>query len=98
MAKATTKKATPVAAKEKLPAATTATNNLTVVDDIDAQMEEDAGEGVSTLASDNVVPLIYLLQALSPQCVRQSPGYVTPGVGGEKGAVAGNIWFRGGKD
>lgn len=61
-------------------------------------MEEDSGRGVSTLASDNVVPLVYLLQALSPQCVKQSPAYVSPGVNGNKGAEAGNIWFRGSKD
>lgn len=66
--------------------------------DLKAMMEQDAGKGVSTLASDNVVPLVYLLQALSPQCVKQSPKYVSPGVAGNKGAEAGNIWFRGSKD
>ena len=67
-------------------------------EDLKSMMEQDAGRGVSTKASDNVVPLIYLLQAQSPQCLRQHANYVSPGVNGEKGAIAGNLWFRGTKD
>ena len=48
---------------------------------------EDAGKGVSTLAEDNLVPLIYILQAQSPQCNRRSPDYV-------EGAESGSIWLR----
>ena len=51
------------------------------------RMQADAGKGVSTDQADNLVPLIYLLQPLSPQCIR----------GGEKtikGAEAGDIWLR----
>ena len=51
-------------------------------------MALDAGKGVSTAMEDNVVPLVYILQALSPQCIKGSPKQV-------KGAKAGDIWFRG---
>lgn len=53
-------------------------------------MEQDAGKGVSTAMEDNVVPLVYILQALSPQVVKNDPKYV-------KGATPGSIWFRGTK-
>lgn len=49
--------------------------------------ERDAGQGVSTSADDNLVPLIYVLQPLSPQCDRRSPQYV-------EGAEAGDLWLR----
>jgi hypothetical protein len=48
---------------------------------------KDAGKGVSTRAEDNLVPLIYILQAQSPQAQRKDPNYVE---GGEAGA----IWLR----
>lgn len=51
-------------------------------------MEEDANKGVSKDVDDNVIPLIYILQSLSPQALKQKPEYI-------KGAEAGNIWFRG---
>lgn len=47
----------------------------------------DAGKGVSTLAEDNIVPLVRVLQALSPQCNKRDPDYV-------EGAEAGSIWLR----
>lgn len=53
-----------------------------------ARMEEDAGKGVSSRQEDNLVPLVYLLQANSPQCLRGSPQYLD-------GAAAGYIWLRG---
>ena len=58
--------------------------------DVSLLMEQDAGAGVSTDISDNIVPLVYILQAQSPQVLRQKPEYI-------KGAEAGNIWPRGEK-
>lgn len=66
--------------------------------DVAAMAAADAGRGVSTLASDNIVPLIYILQAQSPQCLAQKQECIKPGLDGNKTAVAGNIWFRGTKD
>jgi hypothetical protein len=42
------------------------------------------GKGVSTLAEDNIVPLVRILQALSPACNKRSPDYVP---GAEPGHV-----------
>jgi len=46
------------------------------------------GKGSSQAAEDNIVPLIYVLQAQSPQCNRRGPDYV-------EGAEAGAFWLRG---
>lgn len=54
-------------------------------------MAGDSGKGVSTAIEDNVVPLIYILQALSPQVQKKKEEYID-------GAEAGMIWFRGTKD
>jgi hypothetical protein len=51
------------------------------------QVEQDAGKGVSTDRDDNIVPLLYVLQPLSPQCDEASPARVP-------GARAGMIWLR----
>lgn len=51
------------------------------------RVAEDAGKGVSTKQEDNLVPLIYVLQPLSPQCLRGDPKQI-------KGAVPGDIWLR----
>jgi hypothetical protein len=51
------------------------------------KVAQDAGKGVSTLAEDNLVPLIYILQAQSPQCNKRSPDYV-------EDAESGSIWLR----
>lgn len=53
-------------------------------------MAADAGKGVSTAVEDNIVPLIYILQALSPQVQKKKEEYI-------EGAEAGQIWFRGTK-
>lgn len=58
--------------------------------DVTLLMKQDAGRGVSTAAEDNIIPLIYILQAQSPQALRQKPEYI-------KGAEAGDIWPRGTK-
>ena len=48
---------------------------------------EQTGRGVSTAADDNLVPLVYCLDAKSPQVDRRDGKYV-------EGAEAGDIWFR----
>lgn len=57
---------------------------------LDDMMAADAGKGVSTSIEDNIVPLVYILQALSPQVNKKKEEYV-------QGAEAGMIWFRGTK-
>lgn len=57
--------------------------------DVMKMMERDAGVGVSHKAEDNIVPLLYVLQAQSPQAIKgNKEAYV-------KGAEAGSIWPRG---
>lgn len=51
------------------------------------KMKKGAGKGVSTDQADNLVPLVYLLQANSPQVQRGNPRYI-------QGAQAGDIWLR----
>lgn len=51
------------------------------------RMERDAGRGVSTSADDNVVPIIRLLQDMSPQVKKNNPAYI-------KGAEPGDIWLK----
>lgn len=51
------------------------------------KMARDAGQGTSTAQEDNLVPLIYILQAQSPQANKRSPEYI-------EGAEAGSIWLR----
>jgi hypothetical protein len=51
------------------------------------QVEQDANKGTSQNADDNIVPLIYVLQAQSPQCNKRSPDYV-------EGAETGALWLR----
>lgn len=51
------------------------------------KMKRDKGKGVSQSASDNLVPLIYILQALSPQVARRNPEYI-------EGAEPGSFWLR----
>lgn len=58
--------------------------------DVTLLLKADSGKGVSTAAEDNIIPLIYILQAQSPQALKQKQEYI-------KGAVAGNIWPRGTK-
>lgn len=51
------------------------------------RVRSDAGKGLSKSQDDNIVPLIYLLQALSPQVNPRSPEYL-------EGAAPGDIWLR----
>lgn len=46
-----------------------------------------SGEGVSTSSDDSLVPMITILQAQSPQAIKQKPEYI-------KGAEAGVIWLK----
>lgn len=48
---------------------------------------EDAGKGTSTAQEDNIVPLIYVLQPLSPVCNKKDPNHI-------EGAEPGSIWLR----
>lgn len=53
-------------------------------------MNEDAGKGVSTDMADNIVPLVYILQANSPGLDRSNTAKYLG-----KDAKSGDIWFRG---
>jgi hypothetical protein len=55
------------------------------------RMQTDAGKGLSKDASDNLVPLIYLLQPLSPQVMKGDPARI-------EGAEAGDIYLRNAED
>jgi hypothetical protein len=52
------------------------------------ELKRDAGQGVSTAAEDSIVPMVVVLQALSPQVDRRSADYV-------EDAEPGAIWLRG---
>lgn len=86
MAKATTTKT----ASKNAVATTKKTELVVDNNEMAKMMAGDAGKGVSTAMDDNVVPLIYILQAQSPQVIKKKEEYV-------EGAEAGNIWFRGTK-
>lgn len=51
----------------------------------------DAGRGTSSAAEDNLVPLLYILQPLSPQVLTDNSAYID-------GAVAGDIWLKNASD
>jgi hypothetical protein len=59
--------------------------------ELEALMEADAGKGASGKAEDNIVPLIYILQPLSPQVNERDPNYI-------QGAKPGDIWLRSAPD
>lgn len=90
MAKAVAVKKPAAAPKGREVATQNDTTNAVSNVNIDLLEEQDAGKGVSTDIADNVVPLIKVLQALSPQCLKQKSEYI-------KGAEAGMIWPRGEK-
>lgn len=50
-------------------------------------MKEDVGKGLSQAQEDNLVPLIYVLQALSPQVSTRNNAYL-------EGAEPGMFWMR----
>lgn len=85
--------AKPAASKNKnVPAVTKNKTNVPAnADDMTKMMAADSGKGVSTKSSDNIVPLIYVLQAQSPQVLKQKQEFI-------KGSEAGDFWFRGTKE
>jgi hypothetical protein len=72
--------------KHMAKSVTKTTTKTSVVPAIDmrARMKKDAGRGVSTKAADNLVPLLGVLQPLSPQAMPKNPNYI-------KGASAGDF-------
>jgi hypothetical protein len=54
---------------------------------LERKMTASAGKGLSTDASDNLVPLINVLQPLNPQVMKRNEAYI-------EGAEAGMIWLR----
>ncbi len=87
MAKAVAKKTEIIDDEVKTTAVAVASNNAVAEydDEMLAMLNEDAGMGTSTSQDDNIIPLIYILQAQTPQALKQKPEYI-------KGAEAGNIW------
>lgn len=67
--------------------AVAATSGATPPSFLSDAVAEDAGRGVSRDAEDNIIPLVYILQAQSPQCNKRGPDYV-------EGAEAGDLWLR----
>lgn len=55
------------------------------------QKKMSGGKGLSTEASDNLVPLVYILQPLSPQVLKKNENYI-------EGAEPGNIWLKNSED
>lgn len=51
------------------------------------KIKQDAGKGISGSADDSLVPLIVVLQAQSPQAIKQKPEFI-------RGAEAGVIWMK----
>lgn len=52
-----------------------------------AKIKADAGKGISDAADDSLVPLLVVLQAQSPQAIKQKPEFL-------KGAEAGCLWMK----
>lgn len=72
------KQQTPAKTKpQQVPAKATAGSALR------ARMRSDAGKGVSTKAADNLVPLLQVLQPLSPQVLKKNPGYIAGAEAGD---------------
>jgi hypothetical protein len=63
------------------------TREETISEEMLQQMHEDSGLGVSQDPRDKVLPLVRLMQGLSPQVDRRGPDYVT-------GAEPGDFWFK----
>jgi len=73
--------------KEPQTTAVATTSGSTVPDYLQESVMRDAGQGVSTDAADNLVPLIYVLDAKSPQADASDSRHIS-------GAKAGDIWLR----
>ncbi len=79
-ARASTK---PVQEEQKNPIARMGTSSAPAR----VRQREEKAKSVSKDQSDNLVPLIYLLQANSPQCLKGHEKHIP-------GAEAGSIWLR----
>jgi hypothetical protein len=77
----------PQAVAEKERTELAPTRQSSVPDYLKEAVSRDAGQGISTDAADNIVPLIYCLDAKSQQCDHDSGAYIP-------GAKAGSIWLR----
>lgn len=78
------------AAANKVPATGKPQELVTASDDMEALLtraKSEPGGGLSKDQSDNLVPLIYLLQPLSPQVMKGDAARID-------GAEAGDIWLR----
>lgn len=64
------------------------TKKSLVPSELEGFLTEHAGEGTSQDASDNLIPLIYVLQSNSPQVNSRDPDYI-------QGAQAGDFWLKG---
>jgi hypothetical protein len=75
-------------AKEVVPVANGAGQSGAVAPSfLGAAASADAGKGVSTDQADNLIPLIYVLQPLSPVCNKRDPSYI-------EGAEPGALWLK----
>lgn len=86
------------AASQKKPTQEVATRKSTAVStssqlqqSLKSRIKKDAGKGLSTNMADNIVPLVYVLQAQSPQALKRNPKYI-------EGAEAGMLWLRNNAD
>src|SRR3954466_10976413 len=66
-------------------------------DDILKELEQDAGRGFSQKAEDSVVPLIRILQDLSPQVKTRDPAYIEGAMPGDILVAATGTLFKGNK-
>lgn len=64
------------------------TNELQITDDIESDLVKYEGAGTSTKAEDNLIPIVNLLQDLSPQVKDRNPEYVD-------GAKPGDFYIKG---
>lgn len=56
-----------------------------------SRMSKDKGKGVSNKQEDNLVPLMYVVQALSPVALKKNAAYI-------EGTEAGDLWLRNSSD
>jgi hypothetical protein len=60
---------------------------VAISDELKKMAAGDVGKGTSTAQEDNLIPLLYVLQGLSPQVNKRGEAYV-------EGAEPGDIWLR----
>lgn len=73
--------------QETRAVATTSGGREQLPAEVERLIRDDAGAGLSTKASDNLIPLLYVLQPLSPQALESNPAYVS-------GAQPGDFWLK----